>query len=75
MQDAVEVAPEQHPATIRTMAEVLNEKMGMEIVPPDEVGMWVTSIIDGVNGAGVIAYPNFMDQAAEKLDGDFSLLP
>lgn len=75
MQDAAEVAPEQHPATIRTMAEVLNEMMGMEIVPPDEAGMWVASIADGVNGAGVIAYPDFMDQAAEKLGGDFFLLP
>lgn len=57
------------------MAEVLNEMVGMEIVPPEEDGMWVASIAGGMNGAGVIAYPDFMDRAAEKLGGDFFLLP
>lgn len=58
--------------------EVLADIMGIEpeMMPaPDEAGMFVATCNNGVNGAGCIFYPEFMDQAAEKLQGDFFVLP
>lgn len=37
--------------------------------------MYVATTPDKINGAGIIAYPEFMQQAAEQLNGDFYLLP
>ena len=37
--------------------------------------MYVATVPDKISGAGVIAYQEFMDQAAEKLGGDFYILP
>ena len=42
--------------------------MAPEIAPEDEQ-MFVASVPDKINGAGVIAYPNFMEDAAQKLGG------
>lgn len=35
----------------------------------------VASVPDKIHGAGVLAYQNFMDQAAERAGGDFFILP
>ena len=80
--DAMENAPEIKPAVIQGMTEVMKEMMGddaamfgiPEIDPADEM-MFVASTPDRIQGAGVIAYQDFMDQAAEKLGGDFFILP
>ena len=37
--------------------------------------MYVATVPDKNSGAGVLAYQDFMDQAAEKLGGDFYILP
>lgn len=37
--------------------------------------MFVATVPDKIHGAGVIAYPNFMEDAAEKMGGDFFVLP
>ena len=37
--------------------------------------MFVAGVFDNIHGAGVIAYPNFFEDAAEKLGGDFYVLP
>ena len=37
--------------------------------------MFVAGVSDNIHGAGVIAYPNFFEDAAEKLGGDFYVLP
>lgn len=74
MQDAEAIAPEHNPATLRNMSDVMSEMSdGLLNMPPSP--MWVASVESGVNGAGIIGYPDFMDQAAEKLGGDFYLLP
>ena len=57
------------------MAEVLNELMGAEIIPQDELPMYVASNKERIHGAGVIAYPEFMEEAAKRLGGDFYVLP
>ena len=37
--------------------------------------MFVASVEGNIHGAGVLAYQNFMDQAAERAGGSFFILP
>ena len=75
--DALENAPELRPAVIKGMSEVMmdmmgedaHEMFGIEEFPQDEM-MYVATVPDKISGAGVIAYQEFMDQAAEKLGGE-----
>lgn len=62
-------AQELHPASIRTMAEML----GM----PSMGGpaLYVATTDDGVKGASVIAYPGFMEEASKLMGGNFYILP
>lgn len=48
--------------------------MGMPTDPADEQ-MFVATVPDKIHGAGIIAYQDFMDQAAERVGGDFFILP
>lgn len=82
--DALENAPEIKPAVIKGMSEVMAEMMGMEheemeamglLVDDSEEAMYVATTPDKNRGAGVMAYENFMDQAAERAGGDFFILP
>lgn len=63
------------------MNEVMKEMMGPEVyemfgIPDDvEKTMYVATVPDKNSGAGVIAYQDFMDQAAERVGGDFFVLP
>ena len=75
--DAMENAPEIRPSEIRGMSEVMSELApGMipEVAPEDEQ-RFVATVPDKIHGAGVIAYPNFMEDAAQKMGGDFFVLP
>ena len=74
--DALRSAPEHEPATIRSMAEVMAELMppGMEI-PGGEPPMYVAAKEGQAYGAGILAYPGFMELAADRLGGDFFILP
>lgn len=74
-QDAFASAVSHTPFEIKTMAEVLNELMEAEIVPQDKLPMYVASNKERIHGAGVIAYPEFMEEAAKRLGGDFYVLP
>lgn len=79
--DALENAPEIRPAVIKGMGEVMREMMEPELlemlgIPAEEDElMYVATVPDRNSGAGVLAYQDFMDQAAEKLGGDFFILP
>ena len=81
--DALENAPQIKPAEIKGMSEVMAEMMGAEqaemmgIIPvaPEDEQMFVATVPDKVHGAGVLAYQDFMDQAAERAGGDFFILP
>mgnify|MGYP003306935066 CR=1 FL=1 len=80
--DALENAPEIRPAVIKGMSEVMMDMMGPEAAEmfgvdafPENELMYVATVPDKMSGAGVIAYQEFMDQAAEKLGGDFFILP
>lgn len=76
--DAMVNAPEIRPSEIRGMTEVMNEMFGGGMMPemdPADEQLFVASVPSNEHGAGVIAYPNFFEDAAEKLGGDFYVLP
>lgn len=83
-QDAMENSPELKPVVIRGMSEVMAEMMGMSAedlaamgmpTDPADEQMYVATVPDKIHGAGVLAYQDFMDQAAERAGGDFFILP
>ena len=77
-EDAMINAPEIRPSEIRGMSEVMNAMVGPGIMPeiaPEDEQMFVAGVSDNIHGAGVIAYPNFFEEAAEKLGGDYYVLP
>ena len=72
--DAMENAPKLKPAVITGMTEILSEMTGLSIEELSMMGlptdpameqMYVASVPDKMNGAGIIAYQDFMDKAAE----------
>lgn len=76
-EDAIRNAPEIRPLVIEGMAEVLAKQMGVEDlemlglnIPPEQEQMFVASVEGNVHGAGVIAYQNFMDEAAQRAGGE-----
>ncbi len=73
-QDAVLSQTEHRAPTLKNMSEMMAEMSGgfMEM---EESPMWVATVEGGVNGAAVVQIPAFMDEAAEKLGGDFFVLP
>ncbi len=75
--DALEIAPVTHPASLRSMQEVMAEMMGMEPeeAMAEEPMMLVATVEGSFMGASVIQYPGFMEQAAERIGGDFFVLP
>lgn len=76
--DALEHAPLTHPATLRSMEEVLSDMMGDIPVPiPDDVQpkLYVASTESMNRGAGVIIYPGFLQEASDIIGGSFFILP
>lgn len=78
-EDALKNAPELKPAVITGMSEVMAEMMGMSPeemammgmpTDPADEQMFVATVPDKIHGAGVLAYQDFMDQAAERVGGD-----
>ena len=75
-EDAMRNAPEIRPMVIEGMAEVLAKQMGVENVEAMEQDVMLVATVEGnVHGAGVLAYEDFMDKAAERVDGSFFILP
>ena len=68
-EDAIRSAAELHPANIATMSEML----GM----PDMGGpaLYVATNDNGIFGASVVAYPGMLEEAAQRLQGDYYILP
>ena len=67
-----------HPASLRSMQEVLGDMMGGFPVPgpdPGQPTLYVATMETMNRDAGVLAYPGFLDEAAEKLGGNFFILP
>ena len=80
-EDALVNSPQLKPIVIMGMNEVMMEMIGMEQaemmgIPLDmDEKMFVATVPDKIQGAGVLAYENFMDQAAERVGGSFYILP
>ena len=77
--DAMENAPNLKPVEIKGMTEVMAEMMGVSVeelagmgMPADPANeqMYVATVPDKIHGAVVLAYQNFMDQAAERAGGE-----
>ena len=74
--DAVASQVDHCPPTLRNMSEVLAEMTGSsDFLDMPESPLWVASVEGGIHGAAAVQVPEFMDQAAEKLGGDFFVLP
>lgn len=81
--DALEIAPQIRPAKITGMSEVIAEMMGREeaemagIVPvdPKDEQMFVATVSDKIDGAGVLAYPDFFETAADRMNGSYYIIP
>ena len=73
--DAMVISERNHPAQIIPMQNVLTGLTGQD-VPGSDMPMLVC-MAEGLSsfGAGVIAYSDFGDKAAEILHGDFFILP
>ena len=74
--DAMKNAPLIRPAEIKGMGETLNEiEHGPVLEPDPDEFLFVAGVPDQTHGAAVIAYPNFFEEAAEKLGGDYFIIP
>ena len=77
MADAAVSAPQRNPLSLRSLGEVLAEMSG-GMFEPEEMGappLLVATVPGAVNGAGVMGYPDFFQEAAEKIGGSFFVLP
>ena len=72
--DAVTAQLTNHPPVLKNMSEMMAEMSGGMFDMP-ESPMWVATVEGGVNGASVTQLPEFLQQAAERLGGDFFVLP
>ena len=74
--DAVASQMDHCPPKLRNMSDVLAEMTGdSNFLDMPESPLWVASVEGGIHGAAAVQVPEFMDQAAEKLGGDFFVLP
>ena len=73
--DALQAASLHQPYEIKTMGEMLNELSDGLFIPEAAFPLYVATNESRVNGAGVLAYPDFMEAAAERLKDSFFVLP
>ena len=72
--DALEAQVTNHPPVLKNMSEIMAEMSGGMMDMP-ESPMWVATVEGGMNGASVTQIPGFLEESAEKLGGDFFVLP
>lgn len=72
--DAVAAQIANHPPVLKNMSEIMAEMSGGMFDVP-ESPMWVATIEGGMNGASVTQIPGFLEMSAERLGGDFFVLP
>lgn len=70
LQDAIKASEKNYPPSMEQLSLLL---FGADDGVASQ--LYVASMPDMSNGAGVILYPDFMEKAAEKLGGDFFVLP
>jgi hypothetical protein len=62
------------PPTLENLSEIMT-KMSGGVIDVPESPLWVASVEGGMHGAAAVVLPEFLEQAAEKLGGDFFILP
>lgn len=72
--DAVAAQVANHPPVLKNMSEMMAEMSGGLMDMP-ESPMWVATVEGGMNGASVTQLPDFLQEAAERLGGDYFVLP
>ena len=77
--DAMVSAPEIKPVEVKTLFATIDEllpdfDLGLPAGGPEDQVL-VATVSDKHHGAGVIAYENFLDNMAEKMGGDFYIIP
>ena len=72
--DAVIAQSVNHPPVLKNMAEVVAKMSGGMLDMP-ESPLWVATVEGGVDGASVVQIPEFLDEVADLLGGDFFVLP
>lgn len=70
LHDAIRASERNYPAQMTPLSSFL---FGYNEGPAAQI--YVASMQDMTNGAGVIMYPDFMEKAAKELRGDFFILP
>lgn len=79
--EAYQNTVEQYPLEIKTMLEVMQELMGIEMpelmgeIPESEPQMYVVSNTQRLNGATVLMYPDSLKKIAERVGGEYYILP
>ena len=76
-QDAMQMMEKKEPMSIKNMDEIMYEMTGGMMGSLEDAfsPMYVATNESKFNGAAVMTYPDFMDKAAEKLEGSFYILP
>lgn len=90
-EDAMKSSPILFPATVTSMGEVMKgimmadmKEAGMDQemmdailsdIPSEDVPMTVVTNEQGINGASTLFYPDLMDRLADRLGGDYFILP
>ena len=73
-EDALAALLANHPPVLKNLADTVAEMTGGVVSGP-ESPMWVASVDGGLNGAAVTQLPSFLEEAADKLGGDYYVLP
>ena len=69
------IRPVEVKSLFETLAELMPDfDMGLPVGGPEDQVM-VGTVTEKVHGAGVIAYENFLDDMAQKMGGDFYIIP
>ena len=74
-QDELMQALFDEPCFLKSMSEVITDLSGDMLVSEMELPLFVVSNRSTINGASVIAYPDFRENAVKQLEGNFYLLP
>lgn len=73
--DSLNNAPKAFPIVIESIASILFDAYPDYIFGDDQGILYCASIASHIRGAGVLAYPNFIDEAESVIHGNFFILP
>jgi hypothetical protein len=75
-EDALTIAPLNEPPVLRKMEDMLQELADSEeCVITGESQLYVATVQDRTYGASVMAYPGFLEAAADYINGSYYIIP